>query len=144
MRVDFYQLSRDTVEKVVPMLARKVCESGERLLIVSHEHAQLEAIAEGLWAESEAFLANGLAVEPHAARQPILLSDSCSAANEAKMVLMADGAWREEARRFDRVFLMFGDATIEAARGLWRELGEAEDIERNFWKQEAGRWIKAA
>ena len=35
MKVDFYQLSRDPADKVVPLLARNTLKAGERLLVVS-------------------------------------------------------------------------------------------------------------
>ncbi|MBO9510103.1 DNA polymerase III subunit chi [Erythrobacter sp. A6_0] len=123
MRVDFYQLTRDPVEKVVPALARKTLQAGQRMLIVGADQEQRRIIAEELWKEGPAhFLANGEAAEPHAARQPILLSDSCEPLNEARFLLLADGVWREEASAFARTFLMFGPDQTEAARGLWRDL----------------------
>ncbi|HSM53660.1 MAG TPA: DNA polymerase III subunit chi, partial [Erythrobacter sp.] len=39
-RVDFYQLSRDPVERVAAMLARKVLQEGQRLLVVSGDPGQ--------------------------------------------------------------------------------------------------------
>ena len=35
MKVDFYQLSRDPADKVVPLLTRNTLKAGERLLVVS-------------------------------------------------------------------------------------------------------------
>ena len=49
MRVDFYQLSRDPVERVVAMLARKVLEAGERLLVVSSDADQRAELSKELW-----------------------------------------------------------------------------------------------
>lgn len=144
MRVDFYQLARDPAERVVPLLARKVLESGERLLVVSDDPAQRAAISAALWAhEAEAYLAHGHAGEPNDARQPVLLADRCEAANGASLALIADGRWREEAARFARVLLLFGGDTIEAARALWRELGAREGCERHYWQQHRGGWKKA-
>jgi DNA polymerase-3 subunit chi len=57
-------------------------------------------LADSLWA-ADGFLANGMAEEPHADQQPILLSVDCIAPNGATMVLLADGVWREEATGFD-------------------------------------------
>lgn len=37
MQVDFYQLAGTPIEAVVPQLAAKVLESGERLLIVAED-----------------------------------------------------------------------------------------------------------
>jgi len=143
-RVDFYQLSRDPVETALPLLARATLNAGERMLVVSGDAAQLERIGDGLWALPDSFLANGTAGTPHDARQPVLLSQACEPANGARYLALADGRWREEAVTFARTFLLFDDSTVQAARGVWKALREREGTEQNFWKQEGGRWIKAA
>ena len=80
MRVDFYQLSRDTAEAALPQIARNSLKAGERLLVVSDDADQLGRIGEMLWAKlPESFLAHGKAGEAHAARQPILLSGDARA-----------------------------------------------------------------
>ncbi|XUU60435.1 DNA polymerase III subunit chi [Erythrobacter sp. HA6-11] len=142
MRVDFYQLSRDPVERVTAMLARLVIKSGNRLLIVSDNPGQRAVISRELWsAGPEEFLANGEADSAGASKQPILLSGETQAANSAKMVLFADGKWREEATSFDRAFLLFGPDETQAARDLWRALDGQEGAERFIHKQdESGRW----
>ena len=66
------------------------------------------------------------------------------ARNGAKYCALADGKWRDQADGFARVFLLFGDANLTEARACWRMLDGREDVERNFWKQEAGQWTKAA
>ncbi|MGQ7829594.1 DNA polymerase III subunit chi [Altererythrobacter sp. Z27] len=145
-RVDFYQLSRDPVERVAAMLARKVLQAGQRLLVVSGDPGQRAVIGRELWRGGpEEFLANGEADAGQAERQPILLSDKVEAANGANMVLLADGQWRPEALQFERALLLFGAAETEAARALWRELDGAEEVAREIHKQdEAGRWRAGA
>ena len=143
MRVDFYLLSRDPVEAALPRIARSVKGAGERLLVVSGDEDQRAALDRALWEQfPEDFLAHGHAGEPHAERQPLLLSAQCEPANGAKHVAFADGLWRDEALGFERAFLFFDEGTIDAARGTWRMLGEREDIDRRFWKQEGGRWVE--
>ena len=144
MRVDFYQLSRDPVDVALPLLARATLNAGERMLVVSSDPAQLTRIGEGLWALADTFLANGRAGEPHAERQPVLLSQQPEPANGARFLALADGLWREEAASFARTFLLFDEATVAGARGVWRQLGTREGTERHFWKQEGGKWVKAA
>jgi DNA polymerase-3 subunit chi len=144
MRVDFYQLSRDPVESVVPLLAQNTLKADERMLVVSADDAQLAWVSAALWQREGSFLAHGLAGAPEQDRQPILLSDALEAANGAKYLALADGLWRDEALGFERVFLLFDDATLEAARGTWRALDAKDGVERNFWKQEGGKWVKAA
>ena len=144
MRVDFWQISKDPAEKVVAMIAARVLGDGERLLVVSDDAEQRKRVSKALWdAKPEAFLANGDASEPHADRQPILLSNACLASNDASHVIFVDGEWRE-AQGFARAFLLFDDATVEAARGVWRSLDGADGLERSFFRQDGGKWVKVA
>lgn len=142
MRVDFYQLGGTPAESAISQIARAACSMGERLLVVSSDEAQLKRIGDALWERPDAFLANGKAGEKHGARQPILLSPRCEAENGAGLVALADGEWRDEALGFERALLFFGEAELTAARACWRMLGEREDIERRFWKQEGGKWVE--
>ena len=60
MKLDFWQLSRDPADKVTALIAGRVLGQDERLLVVSSDAAQREAISRALWsAGPETFLANG-------------------------------------------------------------------------------------
>ncbi|WP_246543548.1 DNA polymerase III subunit chi [Novosphingobium profundi] len=141
----FYQLSRDPAHGVVPLLAKKSLEAGERVLVVSGEDTQRAEIARGLWTLSpHSFLANGEASEPHPDRQPILLSGEVEPVNGARFLFLADGHWRESEARFERVFYLFDDATLQEARQVWKDLRGREGVTKEYWAQEDGRWAKKA
>ena len=142
MRVDFYLLSQAIRSKrVLPRIARAAKGAGERLLVVSDDAGPARRLDKALWEQfPEDFLAHGRAGEPHAARQPSCLSTDCAAANGARFVALADGDWRDEAFGFERAFLFFDDAHARRrARHAGGMLGEREDVERHFWKQEGGK-----
>lgn len=145
MKVDFYQLSRDPAEKVVPLLARNTLKAGERLLVVSADDDLTGRISARLWEGTESFLAHGLSGGPHDARQPILLADAPQAANSARFMVMADGTWRDAALEFERAFLLFDGSTIDDARATWRALDGKNGVERRYWRQDdSGKWEQAA
>ncbi|HEY7807051.1 MAG TPA: DNA polymerase III subunit chi [Croceibacterium sp.] len=145
MQLDFWQLSRDPVERVVALIAERTRGGGEKLLVVSEDESQRAAVSRALWeGKPEAFLTNGEADAPHAERQPILLSATSAAVNGARYLVIADGTWREGAETFERVFLLFGDAGTETARGTWRQFDGREDVERSYYAQENGKWVKKA
>ncbi|MEQ1541705.1 MAG: DNA polymerase III subunit chi [Novosphingobium sp.] len=144
MQVDFYQLSRDPAESALAMIADKALETGERLLVVSADDAQLARISEALWSRKGSFLAHGAVGGPHEERQPILLSDRVEPANAARFVVFADGEWRDEGLKFERVFLLFDGSTIDQARATYRMLDGRDDVQRRYFKQEEGKWITAA
>ena len=142
MRVDFYQLSRDPAELVLPALAQGTLKACERLLVVSEDAGQLERISEALWTKVlESFLAHGMAGGEHDARQPILLSHEPVPGNGARYLALADGVWREF-EGVERVFLLFPPERIDDARGTWRMLGKREGAERKYWRQEGGKWLE--
>lgn len=143
MQVDFYQLSRDPVEKVLPSIARRVLDGGGRMLIVAADGLRLDRISAALWqAAPESFLAHGRAGEENADLQPILLSHGTEALNGARHIALADGIWRDEAFGFDRVFYFFDADTVEEARQNWRALSRKEGVEPRFWRQEGGKWVQ--
>lgn len=144
MQVDFYQLTRDPAAKVLTALAQKVMGDGARLLVVSADEAQLSTISAALWdAKPESFLAHAIAGGGEGdALQPILLSFEPEASNGARFIALADGDWRDEALTFDRAFYLFSPEHTDNARNTWRALGEKEDVTRNYWRQDGGRWVK--
>jgi DNA polymerase III subunit chi len=142
VRVDFYQLSRDPAEALVAQLAERTLAAGERLLVVTADPEQGQRISEALWAyKPEAFLAHGVAGAGHEPRQPILIAQAAEPANGARYVAFADGTWRDPPSGCERAFLLFGEATIAAARERWKSLPPGE---RHFWRQGERGWDKVA
>lgn len=145
MRVGFYLTGNQPVERVLPLIARAALGQGQRLLVVSGDGAQLARLDEALWEHSpEHFLAHGQAGGPDDARQPILLAPDCVAANGADLVALADGQWREEAEGFARALLFFDEAGRAEARTTWKLFDGREDVEREFFELDGGRWVKRA
>ncbi|WP_375290629.1 DNA polymerase III subunit chi [Qipengyuania sp.] len=140
MQVDFYQLSCDPVEHVAALLADKALASGARVLIVSGAPDRRDAISRSLWSREGAFLAHGGPETREASRQPIVLGSECVNPNGAGMVILADGLWHEDARRFDRAFLLFDEERTQEARTLWSELSTGEDSLRIFKQRSDGAW----
>ena len=145
MQVDFYQLAGTPVEQVIATLAEKVLETDSRLLIVAGDEVQLARLDRLLWDQAaSSFLPHAVAGGADDARQPILLSTSPDAPNQARNMLIADGLWREAALTYDRSFYLFDGATLEGARLAWKLLAGREGVERRYWAREGGRWVKKA
>lgn len=143
-RVDFYRLTRDPVERVLPAIATRILGAGDRLQVVAASAMQRQAIDEALWTlQPASFLPHGAAGSPDEAIEPILISGTLDPAppNRARLVALADGEWRDEALGFDRTFLFFDNSRIDDARATWRVLTARDDVDNRFWKQdENGRW----
>ncbi|WP_395635595.1 DNA polymerase III subunit chi [Sphingorhabdus sp.] len=141
MQVDFYQLTRDPAEKVLPAIAQRILDNKGRLLIISDDAGQLDAISGALWtARTDSFLAHAKSGEGDDALQPILLSQDTDAPNGAKFVALADGNWRAVTEDFERIFYLFPPEQTDNARSAWRTLGDG--VERRYWKQDGGKWVQ--
>jgi len=142
VQVDFYHLTRTPVERVLPRIAERVLEESGRLLIVSEDEALAERLDAHLWNyRPESLQPHGRAGAPGEKDQPVLISASCEASNLARNIALADGVWRDDALKFDRAFLLFGEDHIQDAREAWRSLGKIEGLDLRYWKQdEAGKW----
>ena len=145
MRVDFYQLGTAPHEGIIASIAGKLLEESQRLLVVAADEGLLARLDRQLWDQGAAsFLPHGLAGGADDAAQPILLSTGTDAPNLARNLLIADGEWREAALGYDRAFYLFDADTLEGARLAWKLLAGREGLERNYWANEDGKWIKKA
>ena len=143
MQVDFYQLAGTPAEQVIASLSDKVLEGDGRLLIVAEDEVFLARLDRLLWDQgATSFLPHGLAGGVDDARQPILLSSSPDAPNQARNLLIADGTWREAALTYDRSFYLFDDTSLEGARLAWKLLAGRDGVERRYWAREGGKWVK--
>lgn len=142
MKLDFWQVTDDPIEKVVALIARRVLDEGARLLVVNENADQRAAISRALWhAGPESFLAHGEAGAAGAELQPILLSATLDAPNGASHVVFADGHFRDT-DGFQRIFLLFTPDAAPEARTAWSAQDAREDVERAYFAQEQGRWVK--
>ena len=146
MQVDFYHLTVQPLDRVLPRIAERVVDGGGRLLVVADSEEQCVAIDRLLWTYApESFLPHARADGESDAVQPILIAADPAPANAARNIALADGIWRDAALTFDRAFHFFDDERIADARIAWKELAEREQVGRRYWKQnEAGRWEQAA
>ena len=142
MQVDFYQLSGTPAEQVIASIAEKVLEAEGRLLVVAEDEAYLARLDRQLWSNGPSFLPHGLAGGTDDSRQPILLSTEPDAPNQARNMLIADGTWREAALSYERSFYLFDNDTLEGARLAWKLLAGREGVERRYWANENGKWVK--
>jgi DNA polymerase-3 subunit chi len=145
MQVDFYQLGGSPPEQVIASIAEKVLASEGRLMVVAADEPFLARLDRMLWdSGATSFLPHGLAGGTDDARQPVLLSTSPDAPNNARNMLIADGQWRDAALTYERSFYLFDGETLEGARLAWKLLAVREGVERRYWAQVDGRWKQQA
>ena len=134
----------------MPQLLEKTVAKGWRALVRTGQPDHLDTIDQGLWTYSDdSFLAHGLAGEPLADRQPILLAGEGDgpAANGAQALFLIEGAEAGDLSSYERCVLLFdgGDETaLNAARARWSRF-KADGHPVSYWKQSIeGAWGKQA
>lgn len=144
----FYHLERSSLDQVLPGLLEKTLERGWRALVRVGDPNRLDDLDERLWTWRDgSFLAHGRASEPHAARQPILLSESGENLNRAQALFIIDDSELGATEEYERCFIIFdgrNETALQGARERWRGL-KASDANLAYWRQtDEGRWEKAA
>lgn len=144
----FYHLERSELAQVLPGLLDKTRERGWRALVRVNSAGLLDDLDERLWTwRDEAFLAHGRAGEPHAERQPILLSQTGENLNGAQTLFIVDDAELGDTESYERCFIIFDgrdETSLTAARERWKVLKQA-GANLAYWRQSPeGRWEKAA
>jgi DNA polymerase-3 subunit chi len=145
----FYQLQRQPVEKVLPVLIEKSLERGWRVAVQSSSDERIEALDAHLWTyRDDSFLPHGTYKESAATEQPVLLTINDDNPNGAAIRFLLDGSpVPPDAAAYDRVVLLFDGEdpdALEAARSRWRDAkGQGFDV--TYWQaDEHGRWQRKA
>ena len=144
----FYHLTRQPLEKTLPMLLGKARGAGWRVAVRGSDAERLSWLDDRLWlGPDDGFLPHGMAGGPHDAHQPILLTLD-SAGNDPACLMTIDGAdvSADEVQAMERVCILFDgndDAAVQTARGQWKTLTDA-GCAAQYWSEETGRWEKKA
>jgi DNA polymerase-3 subunit chi len=141
----FYHLERSSLEQALPELLEKVLARGWKGQVRLRDAARVEALDQHLWTwRDDSFLPHGPAGEPHAARQPILLTTEAENVNGAEALLLVDGAEPGDLAGYERVMVLFDgndEAALATARAQWSALkARGEDL--SYWRQEGRGWKK--
>lgn len=144
----FYHLTESTLEEALPPLLEKSIERGWRAVVQVGSEERRDALDARLWTyRDDTFLAHGAEHEPHAERQPVLLTTGTGNANGAEIRFVVDGAEPADLSGYSRAVFMFDGhdaAQIETARRHWREV-KAAGHTATYWQQTPERrWEKKA
>jgi DNA polymerase-3 subunit chi len=143
----FYHLERSALEQVLPELLERTLQRGWRAKVRSAHPSRLESLDALLWTyRDDSFLPHGLASEPFAERQPVLLSDRVETPNDAEALFVLDGDPGDLAGHTRCILVFDGrdEAAVQQARGLWTRY-KAAGHGVTYWRQSEGRgWVKQA
>jgi len=145
----FYHLTRDPLERTLPVLLDRALGQGWRCEVRGRDRASMERLDAQLWLFPEdSFVPHGVAGGAQDGRQPVLLTTGERAANDPVCVMCVEGAEvsAEEVQAMERVCVIFdgGDAAaVQVARVQWARLTGA-GCSAQYWSQESGKWEKKA
>lgn len=144
----FYHLERRTLDDALPSLVERTLARGWKAAIRTESAERAGAIDRLLWTyDEESFLPHGLASEPDADRQPVLIGPDVGRDNGADVLFVVGGAappvW--DGAGFVRIVLMFDGhdpAAVQTARTAWKD-AKAAGHTITYWKEnDAGKWEK--
>ncbi|MBM3587353.1 MAG: DNA polymerase III subunit chi [Alphaproteobacteria bacterium] len=146
--IGFYHLTRSKLQEALPKLLGRVLDAGGRGLILCTDAERARALDAALWLPTDPpWLPHGLAGGEHDAAQPLLIADQdIPPANDARFLVLVDGAASARLAEYDRVLDLFdgGDeAAVAAARARWVTAKEAGHS-LTYWQQTARGWEKKA
>jgi DNA polymerase-3 subunit chi len=145
----FYHLTETPLEAALPPMLEASLSRGWRVLLRAGSPARAQALNEHLWTfRADAFLPHGGAGDAAPAAQPIYVTAGAEVPNTPDVLMLADGAGAAVAEMgaVMRTCILFDardPAAVQAARATWKEVAAA-GLKAIYWKQDGGKWQKAA
>ena len=146
--VNFYHLTRSSLEDALPRLLHKTLQAGERAVVLLGSAERVDALNVHLWVSDErGFLPHGSAKDGEADRQPIWLTHVDENPNGAQFLFVADRARADKVSQYKRCFELFDgrdDTAVADSRERWKAY-KAAGHTLQYWQQtDTGGWEKKA
>jgi DNA polymerase-3 subunit chi len=146
--VNFYHLTRSSLEDTLPRLLAKTLQAGERAVVLLGSLEQVDALNTHLWVyDPDGFLPHGAARDGEADRQPVWLTHLDENPNGAAFLFVADRAKSERVGDYKRCFELFDgrdETAVDDARERWKEYKNAGHAVAYWQQTETGGWEKKA
>lgn len=146
--VNFYHLTRSSLEDALPRLLQKTLQAGERAVVMLGSAERVDSLNTHLWTyDDRGFLPHGSVKDGEAGRQPIWLTHLDENPNGAAFLFVADRARSDKVGEYKRCFELFdgGDeAAVAESRERWKTY-KAAGHTVVYWQQTtSGGWEKKA
>lgn len=124
--VVFIKLKTKSIERELFERLEDELAKGRRALVCVATEEEMNSLDTALWAvDANSFLPHSTTTGRHLSEQPVLLSVSAYAPNNAKTLFILPGATINNLENFDETFVLFDERRanqVEAARTLWQSL----------------------
>jgi DNA polymerase-3 subunit chi len=146
--IAFYHLTRTKLTEVLPKLLGRVLAQPARAMVLCGSVERVAALDAVLWLSSDPdWLPHGSVAMGHAEQQPIwLTTEDTAPPNDARFLVLLDGAESARLAEYDRVLDLFDgadEAAVAAARARWAT-AKAAGHALSYWQQGAKGWEKKA
>ena len=146
--VNFYHLTKSSLEDALPRLLQKTLQAGERAVVLVGSPERVDALNTHLWTcDPNGFLPHGSARDGEADRQPVWLTHLDENPNGAAFLFVADRGKSDRVDQYKRCFELFDgrdDTAVADSRERWRAYKVAGHT-LTYWQQTAtGGWEKKA
>lgn len=151
MDIWFYHLTRQPLDRALPMLLERSIERGWKAVVQLRSEERLAALDEALWTYSEeSFLGHGTAKDGDADLQHVYLTTGAENPNAAQIRFFVEGAQVtaviERDSAYERIIVMFDGndpEELDTARAQWKSLrGQGHSLA--YWQQSETGWEKKA
>jgi DNA polymerase III subunit chi len=146
--VNFYHLTRSSLEDALPRLLLKTLQAGERAVVLLGSPERVDALNTHLWSYDQAsFLPHGSARDGEADRQPVWLTHLDENPNGAAFLFVADRARSDHVGDYKRCFELFDgrdEGAVADARERWKAYRDAGHAVIYWQQTPAGGWEKKA
>ncbi len=145
--VNFYHLTRLSLEDALPRLLVKTLQAGDRAVVMLGSPERVDALNAHLWSyDADSFLPHGAARDGEADRQPVWLTHLDENPNGAGFLFVADRARSDRVGDYRRCFELFDgrdDTAVADSRERWKAY-KAAGHTVVYWQQTATGWEKKA
>ncbi|MDY0008932.1 MAG: DNA polymerase III subunit chi [Bdellovibrionales bacterium] len=144
--IRFYHMITKRLEQALPELLAKAITVQPRVVVKAGSRERIETLDSLLWTyDSASFLPHGYARDGFEADQPVWLTTEDDNPNQAKMLILTDGAVSDHVAEYELCCELFdgNDAdAVAAARRRWTAYKAAGHDLTYFQQDEQGRWVK--
>ena len=145
-RLDFYQISESSLEKVLLGLLTKTIQTSERAVVVMESSERIDVLSSQLWThQPDSWLPHGVLGEDEPRSHPIWLTNKIENPNNSNFLFLTDASMPDTLGDFSRCFNVF-DGNVPVLKTNIKEhwLKFATDgHDFNYYEEKAaGKWVK--
>ena len=145
-RLDFYQTSESSLEKVLLGLLTKTIQTSERAVVVMESVERINVLSSQLWTQQpDSWLPHGVIGEDEPSSHPIWLTNKIENPNNSNFLFLTDANMPDTLGEFNRCFNVFDGNVPELKTNItehWSKFA-TDEYDFNYYEEKAaGKWVK--